>query len=195
MQQDDHYKITVAPTGDPITSIVAKDFIKDVDSEDDDLIEELIKSVTGMIEDYTNRVILPTTFTGYFANLVETQFEAYPFIQIRKAPLSSIVTVKGMIDSVLTDIPTTDYYLKETSTYSRILFTTSPSVDSDIAYPLEVSFVAGYATVPDKINIALKQWVTFLYENRGDVVPDGKVEIPLVAKAILNNLRILNTFG
>lgn len=195
MQQDDHYKITVAPTSDPITSIEAKDFIKDVDNADDSLIEELIKAVTGMIEDYTNRIIMPTTFIGYFANLVETQFETYPFIQIKKAPLSSILTIKGMIDSVLTDIPTTDYFLKETSTYARILFTTAPSVDSDIAYPLEVSFVAGYSTVPYEISIALKQWITFLYENRGDVVPDGKIEMPLIVSTILNKLRILNTFG
>lgn len=198
MQQDDHYKITVAPTSDLITSIDAKDFLKLDSNDDDSLVEELIKSLAGaegMIEDYTNRVIMPTTFTGYFANLVETQFETYPFIQIKKAPLSSIVTVKGMVDSVLTDIPTTDYYLKETSTYARILFTTAPSVDSNIAYPLEISFIAGYAAVPDKIKTALKQWITFLYENRGDVVPDGKVEMPIVVKLILDTLRILNTFG
>jgi uncharacterized phiE125 gp8 family phage protein len=198
MQQDDHYKITVAPTSDLITSIAAKDFIKDVPNEDDALIEEAITALAGaegMIEDEINRVIMPTTFTGYFANLVETHLEAYPFIQIRRAPLSSIVSVKGMVDSVLTDIPTTDYYLKETSTYARILFTTAPSVDSNIAYPLEVNFIAGYSTVPKKINIALKQWINFMYENRGDVVPEGKIAMPIIVKDTLSKLRIINTFG
>lgn len=194
--QDDRYEIIVPAVGEVIRLIEAKDYLKIDDdiTKDDILIDQLIISVTDLIEKYTNRILLPTTITGHFANLVRTEFEAHPFLQIRRAPLTSVVSVKGMVDSVLTDIPTTDYFLKETATYSRILFSTAPSVDTDLAYPLQVSFVAGYSPVPDALKVGLKEWISFLYFNRGDVIPEGKELMPSVVEAILTKYRILNTF-
>jgi len=48
---------------------------------------------------------------------------------------------------------------------------------------------------PDWVKIAIQQLVLFWYENRGDVMADGKQSLPNVAKAILKQHRILNTFG
>lgn len=193
----DYYEITTAPATPPLTTSEAKEFLRVDNSADDALIEALVMAATNQGEKYTNRVFIERTITGFFSGFDFSQFERYPFITLRRAPLGVINSIKVMLNDALEDIPSADYQLKKSSGFARILFLVSISAD-DVPYPVEVGFDIGYGKpgeVPDDIKTAIKQHVLFLYENRGDVQPEGGKGIPVEVKAIYGKYRILNTYG
>jgi uncharacterized phiE125 gp8 family phage protein len=195
--QDDFYTILTPAAEDPVTLAEAKLFLKVENTTDDVLIQGLLDASVSEGENYTNNAFVTRTITGSFASLAISDFEVWPFIQVRRAPLLAVNSVKVLLNDVLTDVSSDNYQLKQINAgFSRILFTDSLICD-DTPYPLQVEFTAGYglaATVPEQIKTAIKQHVNFLYENRGDVVPDGKVVMPLVVQAMYSKFRILNTF-
>ena len=187
----DFYEITTPPATDPITFALAAAWGRDIESADTTLVESLITAVTELFQSMTNRILVTTLITGKFDNFCYSSYEVYPFIEIRRSPLISISEVR------VNSVASTDYELKETSGFARLLFNPVPVLDVE-AYPIEVDFSVGYgnaAAVPDDIKTALEQWVLFFYENRGDSSPDKKQTIPFVSKHILKKYRILNTYG
>lgn len=193
----DFYEIDTAAAGLPIVLGDTKEFMRVDHPGDDDLIQSLIDVANNQGEKYTNRTFVKQTYVGKFSMLETSQYERYSFLTLRRSPLIVVNNVKVVLNDELTTVSTADYQVKEMSGFSRILFTEIPSCD-DVPYPLEVNFDAGYATasvVPEGIKTAMKQHILFFYENRGDVMPDGKNTIPKVVKAIYSKFRILNTFG
>ena len=82
--------------------------------------------------------------------------------------------------------------------FSRVVFEDTSNLDADlIPFPYEIVFVAGYGanmeSVPDPIKTALKIAITYWYQNRGDC--DCGDELPGIAKGILREYRIVNTYG
>jgi uncharacterized phiE125 gp8 family phage protein len=63
---------------------------------------------------------------------------------------------------------------------------------------LEINFTVGYGTngssVPEAIRLAILQYVTFLYENRGDFEGSVAPQPPSTLSALLDPYRILR-FG
>jgi uncharacterized phiE125 gp8 family phage protein len=193
----DFYEIETAATEEPLLVDEAKVYLKVETLDDSGLVDALISTVTSQGEKFTNRVFVERTITGKFSQLETSEFERYPFITIRRAPVSAINSVKVVLDDVLTDVPSTDYQFKESSGFPRILFTDTISCD-DVPYPLEVEFVAGYGdanAVPADILVALKEHIAFMYENRGDVAPDGDLPMPVITRSIYRKYRIVNTYG
>jgi uncharacterized phiE125 gp8 family phage protein len=195
--QDDFYTILTPPVEEPVTLTEAKAFIRVENTIDDTLIQGLISAAVEEGEKYTNQAFVTRTITSSFASLVTSDFEVWPFIQIRRAPLIAINSVKISLNDVLVDVSIDDYQLKQLNAgFSRILFTEALACD-DIPYPLQIEFTAGYgaaSVVPERIKTGIKEHVNFLYENRGDVIPEGKVVMPLVVQLMYSKFRILNTF-
>ena len=196
----DYYEVTVDPINDPISLSEAKDWLRVRSTADDALISALITTATIAGEKFTNRLFLSRTIAGYFSGLEASQFESVPFVTLRRAPLGAVSSVE--IYSGGAYVAFTDYSVKNTQTFPRILFNNGiydAAPDSDATYPLRITFTAGYGTsadVPEPIKTALKAHLAFLYENRGDVVADGALGMPLETKAIYQGkYRILNTFG
>ena len=197
----DYYDITVVATEEPVTLTEAKTWVRrGAVTADDTLLTSLISAVTASDEKYCNRVFVTRTFEGFFDSLCASRYESVPFIQVRRAPIGAISSVEVMSSDSWTAF--TDYILKETGGFPRILFPngiTDASPDSDVAYPLKVTFTAGYgaaSAVPEDIKTAIKAHIAFLYENRGDTISEGSLGMPLEAKAIYNGkYQIINTFG
>lgn len=191
----DFYEVTTPPTGFPVTFSKASEWCRDIDAADQTLVESLIAAATKYCEDYTNRVFVDRTLRGDFKVYQESKFEPHLYVELRRAPLISVdqIEVNGVV------LDSADYAVSEGSSFSRVLFFTSDALDySDAAYPIQVSFQAGYgdsASQPDWVQTVIKQIVLFWYENRGDVSTDEQQLIPFVAKAILKQNRILNTYG
>lgn len=193
----DYYEITTPAATLPMSLAEAKKFLRVDNSADDSLIEGLLSAAINQGEKYTNRVFIERTITGYFSGFDLSQFERYPFITLRRSPLKTINSVKVMLNDTLQDIPAADYQLKKSSAFARILFLASISAD-DVPYPVEVGFDVGYGNpgaVPEDIKTAIKQHALFLYENRGDVQPEGGKGVPVEVKAMYSKYRILNTYG
>lgn len=200
MNQANYYEVTTAPTGTVITLEEAKSFAKIDTDADDNNITRMINSVTEACENITNRTLRETGFRGEFASLDVSRYERYPFLDVLRSPLSSVSSVQIWDGTNYTDEP---YLLQKKQGYSRILFnqygrSTSRSFtyQDDVAYPIRVDFVAGYTAdnIPDLLKHSLLEHVLFLYENRGDVVPDGKVYIPVEVSAAYRQFKVIGRF-
>lgn len=170
------------------------EWCRDINAADTSLATALIKTCTNLFESQTNRIFVQRAITGKFSYLNMNAYELKKFIEIRRAPLISITQVR-INGSVLSS---SEYALKQTNDFSKILFLNTVSLDYDLPYPIEVDFLAGYgaaSAVPEAVKTAIKQWVLFLYENRGDISTDAKQKMPLVTYHIMKSYRILGTFG
>lgn len=193
---DDFYSVETEPTDQPVTLDETKDFLRQDGDGDDTLISALIRAATHQAEKYTNRFFIERTVEAKFAGSEFSRCERYPFLNVRRAPLSSITSFKVMVNDALADIPSTSYQLKESTSFARVLITDSITGD-DVPFPLVLTCVVGYGKskdVPEDIRTAIKMIVAFLYENRGDVQPDSKGGLPLEVKSILGKYKIINTF-
>ena len=191
----DFYEIETAPVGFPVVFAGASAWCRDINVADTDLVNALIEAANEQAEKETNRVFVTRTFTGKFSGLCISNQEPKAFIELRRAPLISVTSVKVNTVALTVDV---DYIVKESSSFSRILFLTTQDPDSDLAYPIEIEFVAGYGdkdSQPEWVNTVIEQIVLFWYENRGDVSTDKKQNLPFVVKPILKQHKILNTYG
>ncbi len=189
-----YYELVTPAAEPPITYDIASDWCRDINIADTTLVESLILGVNTLLEGMMNRIFVTKGYTGYLSTLCLSAYENHPFVEITKAPLIAIseIRINGTI------VSSSDYIIKQSSGYSRILFPSPDILDTDLAYPIEIDFTAGYgaaATVPDDIITAIQQTVLFWYENRGDVSTDEKQQIPFVAKQIVKQRRIVATFG
>lgn len=197
----DYYVINTIPATEPITLSEAKEHlrIESTETDNDSYITRLITTARKNGEKSCNRTFINTTWECYFCGLDTSNVESYPFIQIRKAPLSSISSVELNLDSTYT--PTTDYIIKNTSAFPRLIFQNGAEYDdTGIIYPIKVTGVFGYSAiadgVPEDIRHAMLANIAYLYENRGDTISEGKIAMPLETKLIYKlHYRILNTFG
>lgn len=193
----DYYIITTPAVEYPITLAEAKAACRITTTAEDDLISALIIAATAKLEEYTNRVFVERSFTGFFECLECSKFEKGYFLAIRRAPLQSVSSVELTENEILAAVSSDYYDLKETPSFARIVFNGEGSFSPDrIPYPWQVDFVAGHGDavdVPELIKMAIKQYVCFLYRNRGDCA--DAPGMPDTVKAIADEWRIVNTYG
>lgn len=147
----------------------------DPDYDDDDsIIESLIKSVVNQVEQYTMQILYPRVLTQYTGRCGTTKIYQYP--------LTSIEDVNN--DGVYEDFDTV-----ETDWYTEVL--------STVTNRQLVTFTAGYGwtydmgtEVPEDIITAIKEYVTYLYENRDD--PYKKM--PALVQQLLGPYRRITLF-
>lgn len=191
----DFFELTTPPTEEPVTFTEAQDWCRDIDVADTNIVNLLIESARSEIEKAMNRVFVQRSFTGKFSDYAFTNEEIHLFVELRRAPLIAVseVRVNG------TALASTDYVVRESPSFSRILFPNiNRDIDDELAFAIEVDFTAGYgaaSAVPSEFKLAIQEYVLFLYENRGDVDTDGSVAFPLVTKKIVRKNRIINSYG
>lgn len=155
---------------------------------DDNLITALIKSATGIFEKITGRDLINKTYKTYL--------DAFPCVDglnyytgisslapqyhdngivIRKSKLQSITSIQYYKDGVLTTWDSSNYYITDLPDYSAIYLVTNKEFPSDVdirKQAVVINFVTGYGVddtyVPEDVKQALLQFITYLYENRGD---------------------------
>jgi len=192
----DFYKITEFPVEEPVTLDEAKEWCKVTHSTEDILFTSLIRSATSKIELATNRVFIEREFNGFFSGRTCSRFEQWPYISIRRAPLIEINSIEVSENELPIIIPSTSYSVKETSGFSRIMFTSTDVFPDYTPYPWVINFKAGYglrSDVPGPIKDAILQAVCYWYSNKGDC--EAGQELPGISKGILREYRILDTFG
>ena len=141
---------------------------------DDTLIESLIKSSVQEVELKTQQIL--------YQRVITTK-NAVNRLYIYEYPLLSIETVTN------TDAEELTYETDETDNYTLVI--------TDATGIKTITFVAGYgwdyeggSEVPDAIQTALKEMITYLYENRDN----PKTEYPAIVNILLAPYRRITLF-
>lgn len=198
INMSDYYIETVPPARLPVDEKEAKNFLRVEHDEDSLLINALTSAAPSQGEKYTNRCFITRTITGVFSGFELSNSELYPFITIRRAPLTSLTSFKVYTGGAWVDIDSDYYELVQTHSFPRILYSGSGLICDKVKYPLQAVFVCGYGSVsdvPDDIKLAIKQHINFLYENRGDVHAEGKLGMPIVSQSLYGKYRITPSMG
>ena len=200
-----YYSVLTPAAAYPVTLAEAKAYLRVTNTAEDTLINSLIIACTNMVENYTGRTLINTTFRGQFSTLTVLKTESWPVIELMRGPVVSISAVEELVDGSWTDLDADDWALKEMDGYSRILV--DPSVtsvaDSEtiVPYQYRVDFIAGYgapAGVPDDLKTAIKLAINFFFTNRGDCGECGMGmdagTLPPESKMMANPYRIRRIF-
>lgn len=142
---------------------------------EDGLITALIKSAVNQVEQYTLQVLWQRSITEISDKNGNLRLYNYP-----------IIAVEDVVDRDLLEV---DFEIIDTPFYTDVI-TQRPGYNT-------VTYVAGYdwnydggSDVPDDIETAIKEMITFLYENRDN----PKEEMPKVVTFLLAPYRRITLF-
>lgn len=206
------------PTVEPISRIEARQHLRLDDDVDDSQVRSYITAARIWAENYTGRVFISRTMRqsldanpypqvgslsegsvyGHQNQLVG----ATGHIEIAAVPVISVSSIKYYDDA---DNETTwaasNYYVDSVSDVAKVVLRDGGSWPSDLraANGLEINFTAGYGSsptdVPESIRIAIMQYMTFLYEHRGDFERFPPPQPPAVLKTLLGNYKVMRFGG
>jgi uncharacterized phiE125 gp8 family phage protein len=147
---------------------------EDYDYEDG-LITALIKSAVNQVEQYTLQVLWQREIIEITDKSGSLKIYNYP-----------VISVEDVVDK---DITAVDFEIEESQWYTNVI-TNQPGFN-------KVTYVAGYdwnydggSDVPDDIETAIKEMITYLYENRDN----PKEEMPKVVTYLLAPYRRITLF-
>ena len=185
------YKVLVANTTQLISTADAKLFLKVDVSDDDDVINSIVKAATESAQEYTNRFFLSTTLEQYGTTFADIR-------NLFKSPVSEITVVKYYdTDNVQQTLSTSVYQVTpaiEPSTLMLKVDQSYPDV-ADREDAVLVKYTVGYGTATTDVPFAIIQAVYLTighwYQNRQEVVV-GRIatEIPMGAKYLLDQYKV-----
>lgn len=142
---------------------------------EDSLITALIKSAVNQVEQYTLQVLYPRTITEISDKSGNLKIYNYP-----------VLSVDDVVDK---DNVPIDFEIETSQWFTEVL-TDQPGYNT-------VTYTAGYdysydggSDVPDDIETAIKEMITYLYENRDN----PKEEMPKVVTYLLAPYRRITLF-
>lgn len=177
-------KLVTGSTVEPVTRSEIKTWLRLDEHEvsEDALLDSLIVRARRRFEEMTQRSCLVQTFDYY---LDEPLNDLCP-VEIPKAPLVSVTSIKGFSSTEATDtggtaMSTSGYYVDTAREFGRVLplsAFTYPTATREINGTI-IRFTAGYSSgssgVPDGVKTEIKQIVAALYEHRGDEQEQVKI--------------------
>lgn len=170
-------KLVTATTAEPVTRAEAKAWLR-VDEfmvDEDALIDSLITRARTRWEEVTQRSALIQTFDQYEDSIPDSSCP----LQLYKAPLVSVTSIKGFSTTDATDsggtaMTTSDWYTDTASEFGRVMPLSAgayPTATREVN-PIIIRFTAGYSSqtsgVPEGVKTEIKTLVAALYEHRGD---------------------------
>ncbi len=180
--------VTTAPSTEPLTSAETIAYLRLDSGVDTTLIANLIKAARVMTENYLNRTLINTVYKlsidaiGEIEEPLKEGIYTAPFqvslinyIELPRSPVSAVSSVKYFSDdNTESTWATTNYYVDTVREPARIVLRDGGSWPTDLrnANGIEVNYTAGYGTnttdVPEAIRVAMLEYITFLYEHRGE---------------------------
>lgn len=184
-------------------------------------IEQLIKMVTEIIEDYTWLSLRRKTYEAYF-DLGENYF--YDFInnnlqlELQRAPilrLTDITKIEYLQNDIWNELDrgtmTIDGLYENTTEksiqrqWARVRFREKINYQERCnAYKIRITFVTGFDPVeteiaykiPERLKFAIKDIVAYHYTNRGDCGNECSINgfgVPCTVKSMLDQISLSNT--
>jgi uncharacterized phiE125 gp8 family phage protein len=181
------------PTDEPLTVQEAKDWARITESEDDDLVQGLIRAARCHVEQLTGRALLTQTWDLYL--------DCFPWqIDVPRPPLQSVTSIKYIdTEGVLQTLASSEYTVDAKSEPGRIVPAYGKVWPSTRYEPnaVQVRFVAGYglealdidARAPE-LRQAIGVLVGTMYEQRETRTPDELTEVPEAFYQLVNQDRV-----
>lgn len=180
--------ITTAPSDEPLSSAETISYLRIDSGVDTTLIDNLIIAARFWAEDYTNRTFLNTVYTlsldkigqvdtpikeGLYTGAFQVPYLNY--IELPRSPVSAVAHVKYYDDADnVSTWAASNYYVDTARVPARIVLRDSGTWPTDLrnANGIEVQYTAGYGSsrsaIPEPIRVAMLQYISHLYEHRGD---------------------------
>jgi uncharacterized phiE125 gp8 family phage protein len=164
-------QVKTEPASEPVSTITAKDWLRVDYSDDDVLIESLVRTARVWLEQRTNYSIAQWS---YYLGL--GGFPRSNEITLPVPPVSSITSLKYWTSGGEQTVNSGDYSLVAFDGLFYALRLNDGVVwpGDSLVFPfVKVDVVTGYALeseVPDPLVTAMRQLVTFWYENRDAAV-------------------------
>ena len=220
MQPSYKTEILVPPQSDPVTLEEVRRFLNLEDNTDDDLLRDLIKDATSVVEEKTNsalinrtvRTFIDTIYSYYndyydssslggdygYSNGVTIQTRQTD-IRLPRAPFYSMVGIQYRSRGSDTFQPWPQdqfYYDRQSRGYTRVRPTYAGQWPQSLAQgnAMQIDYVVGYGEdsndVPAAIRLAIKQYIAWLYDNR-----DGSMPVPQNIFAKLKTFKPIKGLG
>ena len=208
-------EVVTGPTQEPITITNIKEHLR-LDEDVDDLqVNAYIIAAREWAETYTSRFFMQRTMRQWYdASPVNSHalidgtiqghqnyFTGNQKLEVAATPVSSIDSIKYYDDDDTEYTwDSSNYYADTIADIPRIGLRTGGSFPTDLRKQnsIAVNFTVGYgdnaASVPQAIKVAMMQYITFLYEHRGDFERYPAPTPPAILKSLLNPYRVLR-FG
>jgi len=202
-------KIVTGPAVTPVSKIEALEYLRLDEGIDDMQVRSYIQASTTWAENYTNRFFISRTCQMMLDGVREIDSPLWegmrtgPYkvdlsdhIEIAAAPVLSVESVKYYSDDdTQYTWAASNYYVDTFSEPAKIGLRSGGTYPTDLRNlnGLEINFTAGYGTnpftVPEPIRVAILQYLTFMYENRGD--DEVKSNPPGIVRSLLDPYRVL----
>ena len=182
------WKVTTAPSIEPITNDEVKLYARIDGSSEDNLIDSFIEAVRGATEKFLGRALINQSIT-----VSMDEWPASP-IELPRPPLVSITEVRTVGEDLSESVYSSDNYYARTNPEPGeliIKFEKTDPCNTDRYFGgYEIELVAGYGAtaddVPQAIKLGMIMWVADVYENR---VPIS--EPPGIVKTIMAPYRVI----
>ena len=182
--------IVTGPTGTAITLAEAKAHLNLDFSEDDPLVNAYVEAATKAVEQYIGSPLRTETHKYHFA-----QWELV--LILNDARIQSITNVKyfDTAGDEQTVTPGGNYATDLVSIQRKVIFFPSaslPTVSEVLAFPISVTVVTGFTTLPENVKLAVKTLVATYYTHReSETLTDGTpVHLYSLFKFLLNPYRV-----
>lgn len=199
--------ITVTePEREPVTAIEAREHLRLDDDVDNVQVMSYIMAARQWAENYTDRVFITRTMRQYLdaqegimirywegSRTGHQNIGANQHIELAAAPLVEVTSIKYYNDA---DEESTwdasNYYVDSASDVPKVILRDGGNFPTDlrVANGLEINFTAGYGSspkdVPEPIRLAILQYMTFMYEHRGDFERFPPPQPPVILRTLLN---------
>jgi len=198
--------LVVAPS-QLVSTADAKAYLKVDHSDEDTLIDALVKSATTRLEKYTNRVFATQTWDFYLDSwprnyksdlwwdgvregAVNQLYADLDEIEVPITPIQSVTHIKYFSpDDTEYTFDSANYNVDSYSSPPRIKLGFGqvwPSITLRTLNAVQIRVVAGYVSVPDPIVQAVKELTGHLYEHRGD----ESVKVPSTPLMLVEAYRV-----
>lgn len=204
-------RIVTGPTVAPVSRIEARNHLRLDDDVDDAQVRSYIQAATDWAENYTNRFFISRSCQMMIDGAREidsvlwegtrTGFSGISYvdhIEIAGTPVMSVESVNYYTDDDTQNVwADSNYYVDTFSEPARIVLRDGGTYPTDlrVANGIEVNFTAGYGSdprnVPEPIKLAILQYMTFLYEHRGDFERFPAPTPPSVLSQLLGPYKVM----
>jgi uncharacterized phiE125 gp8 family phage protein len=184
-------KVTSAPTVEPLSLTEAKLDLKIDSTDENDLIEILIKAARETVEIRTGRSLITQSRA-----IKMDYFPCTDTIRIPNGPVQAITHIKYYDDDeVLQTLSASDYWVDADSDIARVVVKDSWPSTEDRPNAVIITYTCGYGAAGSNVPAPLRKAMLFilghLYENRQNVIVSGSstgvLEIPMGAEYLMSN--------